>query len=213
MSQYSSTVIGAKSAQTNYYAEEQAIRIKLPFTHLVTINYSNTQLPPKEATRAFAKLRSSYFVKWANRKELARDLRFAPTYVFAFENARDGVAFNTMEDGDPHNVHVHWAVHIPEKRFQDFENLLWGWVEKTTGGINDTEAINIKPSNGRLSGYLVKGTTKTNAERYARGRQAEPQGIIFGRRADTSRNLGPTKRRATDQILGISRKMPRSSPV
>ena len=56
--------------------------------------------------------------------------------------------------------------------------------------------------------YLLKGTKPFIASKYGRGQEAEPQGIIIGRRADTSRNLGPTARRACDRELGIRRKLP-----
>jgi hypothetical protein len=204
-----STIIGAKAAQTSYYAEEQARRIGLPFTHMVTINYARTAVSPREATASFSRLRRSHFNKWATRPSRTGGMAFAPTYAFAFENVRDGRAFMTIEPGDPHNVHVHWAVHIPATRFADFERRIWSWVEATAGGIiGGAETINITRSRAHLGGYLVKGTTAALAEFYARGREAEPQGIIIGRRADTSRNLGPKARRALDRELGINRQMP-----
>jgi hypothetical protein len=42
---------------------------------------------------------------------------------------------------------------------------------------------------------------------YGRHQEPEPQSIIIGRRADTSRNLGPTARRRLDAELGIRRQM------
>lgn len=204
-----STVIGAKAAQTSYYAEEQARRIGLPFTHMVTINYAGTQLDPREVTASFSKLRRSYFNKWAMRPGKRGGVACAPTYAFAFENVRDGRAFMTMAPGEPHNVHVHWAVHIPPTRLVDFERRIWAWVEATAGGITGgPETIHITRSKAHLGGYLVKGAPPSIAELYARGRPAEPQGIIIGRRADTSRNLGPTARRALDRELGIRRQIP-----
>ena len=114
-----------------------------------------------------------------------------------------------MDPGDAHNVHVHWAVHIPADRFHDFENSLWAWVEATSGGIiGGAETIDVRPVHRTLNGYLVKGTTPALATLYGPGQEAKPQGIIYGRRADTSRNLGPTARRALDRELGIRRQMP-----
>ena len=205
----SSVSIGAKAAQTSYYAEEQARRINLPFTHMVTINYAHTNIDPHLATMSFSRLRRSYFNKWAMRPSRSGGVAFTPTYAFAFENVRDGRPFMTIEPGDPHNVHVHWAVHIPPGRLADFERRIWAWVEATTGGITGGgETIHIAQSRAHLGGYLVKGTSAPLAEFYARGREAEPQGIIIGRRANTSRNLGPTARRALDRELGIRRQMP-----
>jgi hypothetical protein len=133
---------------------------------------------------------------------------FPPTYAFAFENVRDKVPFMTMEPGEPHNVHVHCALHLPASRVRDFTNKVWEWVEELTGGITDERAIHLTTIDGALAGYLIKGTTKPWAERYGYGRTAQPQCIIYGRRADTSRNLGPSARRALDRQRGIRRAMP-----
>lgn len=202
------TLIGPKAAQTNYYAAEQARRIGLPLTHWVTINYKETKIDPREAVPAFSKLRRHHFNKWATRPGKGAGKAFAPTGAYAFENVLNGVPFLTMALGDPHNVHVHWAVHLPANRVHDFENMVWSWVERTTGGITGgQETIMIKPITGTIS-YSVKGTTPALILFYGRGQKAEPQGIIIGRRADTTRNLGPTARRNTDQELGIRRQMP-----
>lgn len=206
-----STVVGQKAAQTNYYAEDQAARIGLPFTHMVTINYSGTVIDPHMVGEAFSRLRCFHFNKWATRPRQGSGEAFQPTYAYAFENTRDGVPYMTMEPGDPHNVHVHWAVHIPADRLHDFENRLWEWVTATTGGIiGGGETIDVTASdNGSMGGYLIKGASPAVVAMYGRGRAAEAQGIIYGRRADTSRNIGPTKRRALDRELGIQRQMPR----
>lgn len=209
MGQAGSLVIGAKAAQTNYYAETQARRIGLPFTHMVTINYALTGIDPRRAVASFSQLRRDRFNKWAARPRRSAGAAFQPTYAFAFENVRGDQVFTVMEAGDPHNVHVHWAVHVPADRFHDFENSLWAWVEETAGGIiGGAETIDIRPVHRTLNGYLVKGTSAASATLYGRGQEAKPQGIIYGRRADTSRNLGPTARRALDRELGIRRQMP-----
>ncbi len=218
MPQSSSTYIGQKAAQTNYYAEEQAARIGLPFTLMVTINYALTRVDPRQAVSSFSLLRRHHFGKWATRPRRRAGPAFPPTYTFAFENVLDGVPFMTMEPGDPHNVHVHWGLHVPAERTHDFEQRLWEWVETTTGGITGgAETIDVRHSDGSLGGYLVKGAPAAVVEFYGRGRDAEPQGIIFGRRADTSRNIGPTKRRAHDAAMGLKRPMPvtrrRAQPV
>jgi hypothetical protein len=208
------TLIGAKAAQTSYYAEAQAERIGLPLTHMVTINFASTRIDPRLAVAAFSKLRRDRFNKWATRPRRGTGSAFAPTYVFAFENVRGSTVYETMEPGDPHNVHVHWAVHVPADRHHDFANNIWAWVEEMTGGITGgSETINITPIWKTLNGYLVKGTTTTLAELYGRGQAAIPQGVIYGRRADTSRNLGPTARRAMDRKLGIQRQMPNRRPA
>jgi hypothetical protein len=199
--------IGGKAAQTFYYAEQQAERIGWPLTHCVTINFALTAVDPRAAVASFSDLRRNRFNKWATRPLKHAGPAFPPTYAFAFENVRDKTPFLTMEPGDPHNVHVHWTLHLPPSRVHDFENAIWGWVEATTGGIiGGGEAI--KVTSFRPTRYLLKGTHPFIARRYARGQETEPQGIIIGRRADTSRNLGPTARRAHDRELGIRRRLP-----
>lgn len=209
MPQTSSTHIGQKAAQTNYYAEEHAERIGFPFTHMVTINYALTNVDPRQAVPSFSLLRRHHFGKWATRPRRHAGPAFPPTYTFAFENVLDDVPFMTMEPGDPHNVHVHWGLHIPAERVHDFEQRIWEWVEATTGGIiGGGNTIVVSPSDGSLDGYLVKGAPPAVVQFYGRGRKAKPQGIIFGRRADTSRNIGPSKRRAYDAAIGLRRPMP-----
>lgn len=205
--------IGAKATQTNYYSVEQAMRLGLPFSHRVTINYASTVIDPRKAVESFSKLRRHHFNKWVMRPRKNAGSACAPTYAYAFENVRENVAFLTMDPGDPHNVHVHWDLHMPANRAFDFENELWSWVERTTGGITGgAETILVQELTGSYAGYLAKGTSPTWAKLYARGREAVPQGIIIGRRADTSRNLGPTARRALDRELGVKRQMPVMRP-
>lgn len=198
--------IGAKAAQTIYYAAEQAARIGLPLNHHITINFSSTKIDPRQAVPCFARLRRNHFNKWATRPRKGKGAAVAPTYVYAFENARGNECFTTMEQDDPHNVHVHWSVHIPAARRHDFESHLWQWVEEATGGIIGPEAINITALQSTHSAsYLVKGAAAPFVKLYGRGQEAKPQGIILGRRAEASRNIGPSARRRFDKAQGISR--------
>jgi hypothetical protein len=179
----------------------------LPLTHSVTINFASTAVDPRNAVHCFSEMRRNRSNKWATRPAKGADPAFSPTYAFAFENVRGNVPYLTMGPTDPHNVHVHWALHIPAARAHDFENLIWQWVDEATGGITGgPETIKVQPF-APLS-YLIKGTTPSLARKYARGQEAQPQGIIIGRRADTSRNLGPTARRELDRELGIRRALP-----
>lgn len=201
--------VGQRASQTHYYSTQQATRLGFQFTHFVTINFASTGIDPREAVACFSALRRNDFNKWATRPGKGSGPAFPPTYAYAFENARDGVAFETMEPGDPHNVHVHWLVHLPPARAPDFEQQLFEWVGKRAGGINDeVHAIDVRPITTSMGGYLIKGAKNAVVEIYGRGMEASAQGIIIGRRADTSRNLGPTARRRLDFELGIRRQMP-----
>ncbi|MDB5395276.1 MAG: hypothetical protein JWM91_2782 [Rhodospirillales bacterium] len=131
----------------------------------------------------------------------------APTCAFAFENVRDYVPYLTMEPGDPHNVHVHWAVHVPPARMFDFGNQVWNWVRLTAGEITggaETIKITDIPDLKALRGYFVKESKV--AARF--GGIHRPQGIIIGRRSGTTRNIGPTARRNSDKARGIRRRIP-----
>lgn len=200
--------IGQKAAQTNYYAPGQAELIGLPFTHMVTINFALTNIDPRNAVSAFARLRTNHFGKWARRPCKRCGPSFAPTWSYAFENSRDGIPFMTMEPGDPHNLHVHWCLHIPPERVHDFSQRIWDWVKATMGGINGgAETIDIRPNSDK-HGYLIKAAPQEIVKIYGRGVDATDEGIVIGLRADSSRNIGPTRRRERDRIEGIKRQLP-----
>jgi hypothetical protein len=203
--------IGQKAAQTSYYAPRQAEAIGLPFTHMVTINFALTNVDPRMATAAFALLRTNYFAKWARRPRKRSGPAFAPTWSYAFENSRDGVPFTGTEPGDPHNIHVHWCLHIPPSRVEDFSYKIWEWVETVTGGITDGTAIDIRADRNN-HGYLIKAAPEGIVEIYGRGVAASDEGVVIGLRADSSRNIGPTRRRERDRIEGIRRQMPVRRP-
>ncbi|WP_232629611.1 hypothetical protein [Methylobacterium sp. Leaf118] len=201
--------VGQRACQTNYYTTQQAARLGFPLSHFVTINFAHTVVDPRAAVACFSVLRRNDFNKWATRPGKGSGPAFPPTYAYAFENARDGMAFETIEPGDDHNVHVHWSVHIPAARAFDFQHQLFRWVEVRAGGVLDpARVIDIRPISTGMGGYLIKGARAAVLKIYGRGQEPEPQGIIIGRRADTSRNLGPTARRRLDVELGIRRQMP-----
>jgi hypothetical protein len=208
MSGLESLFVGTKAASTIYYARMQADRIELPLNQVVTINYSCTGIDPWDAPRAFQTLRNNHFAPFCRRpgRGKTRDFACVPTYAFAFENERDGQPFLTMNPGDPHNVHVHWHVHVRPARFHEFEGSVWEWLKQTAG---DYEANAIMITGPKSVGYLNKGAREKDAKLYAKGHEAEPQGIICGgRRTGTTVNIGPSARRAKDRELSIKRRLP-----
>lgn len=199
--------MGCKATQTLYYAATQAERVGLPFNAHVTINFAGTRCDPREAPLAFARLRGNFHQKWAAR--LGGGYAHTATWLYVFENVRDKVPFLTMAPGDPHNVHVHWLLHVPATARHDFEMALSEWVETVTGGIVEPTAILVTYPDAadveNVSAYLRKGTAPPWAAMYCA--VAEPQGIIVGgRRSGTSRNLGRTARMAADRAHGINRR-------
>ena len=187
-----------------YYAAEQANRLGLPLNTHVTINFSMTRCPPWAAVQAFARLRTSFHHKWATR--LGRGLRHQPTAFYAFENTRDGIAFMAVGPGLDHNVHVHWAVHVPEAARFDFEMQLAAWVDAVAGDALPGAVLVQYPDNpSPLWRYLRKGTTAAGGKLY--GNEVKPQGkIVGGRRSGTTRNLGRSARIAEDRRRDVNRK-------
>lgn len=201
-----STHIGRKAAQTLYYAiGEQAERIGLPITHHVTINFGSTDIAPEKATVVFQELRRNYFDKWARRPRKGQGPKFVPAYAYVFENAKGGRAFDTIGPNLPHNVHVHWALHIPAERSHDFKMKLYEWLDQLCDRPCEANAIEVTcPPIKNLRRYMLEGTDRNWASRY--GATHKPQGMIIGKRCGTSVNLGPTARIALDQELGIRRR-------
>lgn len=199
--------IGKKAAQTIYYAVgEQAQRIGLPLTHHVTINFSLTDVDPKTAPAVFAKLRRNHFDKWARRPRQGTGTTFVPAYAYVFENSRNGRSFETLEPGDPHNMHVHWVLHLPPDRAHEFKMKLFEWLDGFCKTPSEARAIQIddiyEPKG--LRRYVLTGTDERWAARY--GASHESQGLVVGRRTGTTMNLGPSARIALDRKLGVFRR-------
>jgi hypothetical protein len=195
--------IGRKGGQSQYYADEQAERIGLPLNQLVTINFRHTTIDPRQAVPAFAAIRARYS-KWSRRVAALQ-----PTYGYVFENSEAGVPYLVVDASAPHNVHVHWRLHIPPKRFYEFQDILWDWLEAVVGSVDDINAVQITPiTKGRgLALYLNKGVQSSWSHIYAKGRH-EPQGLIVGRRTGTSRNIRNAARIASDRAVGLLRRVP-----
>lgn len=205
----SSHWIGHKGAQTLYYAEQQASRIGLPLNWSITINFTVLGVAPSDAVAAFQVLRSQRFAPWVRRPPKQVSVRAAaPTYTYGFENYRDGHAFG--EDDDEHNIHVHWTVHVPRTRWRSFEGALHGWITEIVGGKDwPTAGLRMAPitRQGGAPRYPNKGARSETAAHFGVPKEkAAYQGIIFGKRVGTSRNIGPTARMSLDRKLGIDRK-------
>lgn len=202
-----STHIGQKAAQTLYYAVgEQAGRIGLPLTHHVTINFSLTDIDPAQATAVFTKMRRNHFDKWARRPRKNAGRAFVPAFAYVFENARDGIAFEEIGAGLPHNVHVHWAIHLPAERVHDFRMMMFQWLDRFCQNPCEANAIKITDiwTPKGLRRYVLTGTDKKWAAHY--GANHEPQGLIIGKRCGTSVNLGRYARMSLDRKAGIRRR-------
>jgi len=197
--------VGPKAAQTLYYAEEQASRIGLPINISITLNLALLGISPHATTKAFQKLRNQRFAPWVR-----RDKRQAcvPTYTYGFENSRNDVPFT--DPHGPHNIHVHWAVHVPHRRHIAFEVELHRWVDEIAGSREWlSEALLIKPVTdpGNVCQYPIKGAAKAVAKHYGvADEQVKAQGVVMGKRTGTSTNLGPAARRSLDKKMKINRR-------
>jgi hypothetical protein len=204
----SSVKVGMKAAQTLYYAEEQADRIGLPLKLSITINFSLMSTPPGEAVAAFSILRNQRFAGWIRRPTKgAKGWATDPTWTYGFENSLDGQSFDDPEG--PHNVHVHWSVHVPEPRIYDFKGRLHDWITEIAGSNDWPEnALSIKriTSHGSTR-YLLKGAMRVHAQHFGvKPDDVKAQGFIMGARTGTTLNIGPKARRGVDKKLGINRK-------
>ena len=80
---------------------------------------------------------------------------------------------------------------MPAHREKDFVARLPGWLEKVAGALQAPHAIDIqaakKPKS--LGRYFLKGMEEVYAPYY--GVKFEAQGVVHGKRAGISQNLGP----------------------
>lgn len=205
-----STKLGMKAAQTLYYAEEQAQRIGYPLTLSITINFSLLGIGPAGASEAFRTLRSGRFAPWIRRPpKSSKHQGVPPTYSYGFENSLNGRAY--LDPDGPHNVHAHWAVHVPAAREHDFRNRLHDWVDAMAGNNEwPSHALEIRSitSPGKVARYPIKGASQAVATHFGvKKRDIAAQGIIIGQRTGTTRNIGPEARRKRDKEMGIRRQI------
>jgi hypothetical protein len=199
--------LGYKAAQSLYYSiAGLPERIGYPLTHLVTINFADTDIPPGKAVEVFSALRRSRFNKWATRPPKGKGAAFPPTYAYCFENARGLESYDEIGPGLPHNTHVHWLVHIPPRRLHDFMMRLNEWLDHYNGRVCASNVISIEPVYyiPNLRQYVLKGAAAPWAKRFG----ADPRGqglIVGGRRSGTSANLAVSVRRRLDRQDGIRR--------
>ena len=203
--------VGFKAAQTLYYVEQHAERMGLPLNTSITLNLTLLGIYPEKATVMFGKLRRQRFAPWMRRTAKKKAAKPTPAaYSYGFENARDGIAITTLTE--PQNVHVHWAVHVPPAYAHAFERKLYGWVTELAGWPdwpgNALEVRQVTRAGG-VASYPIKGAHPAVADRFGvREDRVAPQEIIIGARTGTTRNLGPSSRRAEDRRRGIRRKSP-----
>lgn len=162
-----------------------------PLNRHVTLNLSHTACPAMDASKAVTTI-CAKFTRWLSYQTKKAQLRGEagygrPTYQTVIE-APNGIH------------HVHWLVHVPAALTELFEAKLPVWVKKVCGRIENIEgAIHVGPIETvmALSRYCMKGVDPHHARRcYVR---PVSQGIVFGKRVNISRSLGPAARRKDER--------------
>lgn len=154
----------------------------LPLNRFVSINFSLTACAPEDTDLTFRRVRE-FFHKWTTRPPRKARAHAAPaTFVYSIEN-QNGV------------LNVHWLVHVPASRHDEFEEKLRLWVAKAAGTVYDElKAVHIKPvTSARSAGkYFLKGMYPSMARNF----DVRPEycGWVTGRRVGHSQNIGPVER-------------------
>lgn len=177
--------IGRKAGASILHSARTAERIGRPLNFLVTINFWQLGGDADSIFREFADLREKWFARWS---------RTVPKRGYYKGEARNGVpTYAYVHEATKGLPHTHWLLHIRPANIFEFRNKMERWLRKRYGVVALPEgAVDIKPvynSEGAKL-YLAKGLDPFYADAW--GIRAEDTGRISHRRADTSRNLGPS---------------------
>lgn len=173
--------ISPKAGATLLHSVRTAEANGAPLNTFVTINFWQLGGVASTIFHDFADLRGLWFQRWSTYRPRGNGVQRngPPTYAYVHE-APNGQA------------HTHWLVHVkPENRAQ-FEAALRRWLEKRFRPSEwPADALHIQdaenPEGVKL--YMAKGLEK----RFAMLWNIKPTdcGVVWHRRADTSRNIGP----------------------
>jgi hypothetical protein len=177
--------LSRKAATTLLHSPRTAVALGRPFNLVVCISTWALGIEEQQASDRFRQMRRTRFGRWSSRRTARtgapRNGTPTDTWVFEAPNGRH---------------HVHWMLHIRPKNQDDFEAKLVRWVREMAGLPKGAElpegALHIAPApnpEGKKL-YMAKGLDPHLASRF----RIDPvdSGIIYGRRADTARALGPS---------------------
>ncbi|WP_203412869.1 hypothetical protein [Entomobacter blattae] len=204
-----SKTIKYKSAQTLYYAiGELSETINQPFNYFITINFKNITDDGYIVPILFAKFRRDKLSKWYYRTFSTKTQKAPPlTYAYCFENALNKQPIYSL--GHDHNIHLHFLIHLPDLHLLELDDIEEIFEKICSSHSVPAGTIHIeKIWNGSLKNirkYLLKGVDPS-CQYFCNDNQ--PQGDIAGKRAGTSRNLGPKNRRKIDKLNNITRPTP-----
>lgn len=178
--------IGRKAGATILHSARTAEAIGRPFTKLVTIRNWQLGSTPDSIFRDFADLRTDWFGDWSHRPKTRKKIEVLPA------NGTPTWAY-VHEDMNGESPHTHWLVHIKPENEKRFKEALikrlksqYEEVELPPGFLRITDIYNAEG----VKLYLVKGLQKRYADRW--NINIKDCGRIFYRRADCSRNIGPS---------------------
>ncbi|MDD7973942.1 hypothetical protein [Roseinatronobacter alkalisoli] len=174
--------MGRKAGSSILHSVRSAEALGRPLNTFVTINFWQLGSTAETIFRDFADLREAWFQRWSScrPRKSATPRNGVPTYAYVHEATHD-------------LPHTHWMVHIQPENVALFTARLEQVLRKTfnlsalpDGAIFVTTIENAEG----LKLYMVK----TIDLRFGRlwGIRTENGGRIAFRRADTSRNIGPS---------------------
>jgi len=149
----------------------------------VTINFWELGSDQNSIFWDFSKLRTEWFLRWSRYSPKRGGVKNgSPTWTYVHE-APNGLA------------HTHWVVHVHQENIWRFKVALLNQLKKQFGideippGAVHFESV----YNGEgLKLYLAKGIQPMYGDLW--GIRHEDMGVIAHRRADSSRNIGPSVR-------------------
>ena len=155
-----------------------------PLNTFVTIRFWQLGSTADTIEADFRRLKSEWFQRWSSRPSTRKGKLYlpangTPTYSHVHEN----------NGGGPH---THWSLHIEPQNAERFAEGLERRIKRQFGLSELPEgAVDIRPitNDEGLKKYMAK-TLDPSFARYCRI-TSEDGGYIRGRRADSSRNLGP----------------------
>lgn len=178
----SSKFIARQPAANIHHATRFAVTVRKPLNTLVTINFSELGVIPKDISRLFQIMIRHRFAPWL-RRTAPNGSAIEPTYVWVVEN-RGGAA-------------IHWAVYIPPEAKIAFQaKVVEHWAtEIAEKRATSPQAVDIRTIYNivGLKRYMLKGTQPDYAQLI--GIRPSDQGEVIGKRSGFSKNLGPAARK------------------
>lgn len=174
-----SKFINSKQVREILRAGRHAWRVERGLNYYIVINFNHDENDELKAQRNFRNIRKKC-ISWLYYKR-KNDAVSPLTDIRTWENRIE-------------NIHVNWALHVPEKYEAEFLKKIPVWIKKELGLIDDGR-YHIKKTynvNGLLR-YMLKGVDPSKGYRF----EIRPlnQGKVWGRRAVASTCLGKMARK------------------